>query len=139
MKYSLFKIITSENITDYIFWKRLDLNPAEIDLQEGQRVEYFNLERIRKTKLAFNYNKVLEEFFSEIVKMSNTQKILIAAGILILIIGFLWPWIAKLPIGKLPGDIVVDKPNFKFFFPITSMILVSVIISLIIWLIKKFY
>ena len=71
--------------------------------------------------------------------MSNTQKILIAAGILILIIGFLWPWIAKLPIGKLPGDIVVDKPNFKFFFPITSMILVSVILSLIIWLIKKFY
>ena len=71
--------------------------------------------------------------------MSNTQKILIAAGILILIIGFLWPWIAKLPIGKLPGDIVVDKPNFKFFFPITSMILVSVIISLITWLIKKFY
>ena len=71
--------------------------------------------------------------------MSNTQKILIAAGILILIIGFLWPWIVKLPFGKLPGDIVVDKPNFKFFFPITSMILVSVIISLIIWLIKRFY
>jgi 8-oxo-dGTP diphosphatase len=64
----LFKIITSENITDYIFWKRLDLITSEIDLQEGQRVEYFNLERIRKTKLAFNYNKVLEEFFSEIVK-----------------------------------------------------------------------
>ncbi len=64
----LFKIITSENITDYIFWKRFDLNTSEIDLQEGQRVEYFNLERIRKTKLAFNYNKVLEEFFSEIVK-----------------------------------------------------------------------
>lgn len=63
----LFKIITSENITDYIFWKRLDLKTSEIDLQEGQRVEYFNLERIRKTKLAFNYNKVLEEFFSEIV------------------------------------------------------------------------
>jgi len=63
----LFKIITSENITDYIFWKRLDLITSEIDLQEGQRVEYFDLEKIRKTKLAFNYNKVLEEFFSEIV------------------------------------------------------------------------
>ena len=70
--------------------------------------------------------------------MSNTQKILIAAGIIIVIIGFLWPWISKLPIGKLPGDIVVDKPNFKFFFPITSMILISVVISFIIWLIKKF-
>jgi len=65
---NLFKIFTSENLTDYIFWKRLNLNPAEIELKEGQRIEYFNLERIRKTKLAFNYNNVLEEFFSKIVK-----------------------------------------------------------------------
>jgi len=64
----LFKILTSENITDNIFWKRLDLNPGEIDLKEGQRIEYFDLERIRKTKLAFNYNEVLESFYSEIVK-----------------------------------------------------------------------
>jgi len=60
---NLFNIFTYENITDYIFWKRLDLNPEEIDLKEGQRIEYFSLERIRKTNLAFNYNKVLEEFF----------------------------------------------------------------------------
>ena len=64
----LFKILTSENITDNVFWKRLDLNPKEIDLNEGQRIEYFNLKRIRKTKLAFNYNDVLESFYSEIVK-----------------------------------------------------------------------
>lgn len=67
-EFELFKIFTSENITDHIFWKRVDLNPVWIDLMEGQRIEYFNLERIRKTKLAFNYNNVLEEFFSEIVK-----------------------------------------------------------------------
>ena len=67
-EFRLFKIFTSENITDHIFWKRIDLNPVWIDLMEGQRIEYFNLERIRKTKLAFNYNNVLEEFFSEIVK-----------------------------------------------------------------------
>jgi len=67
-KINLFKIFTSENITDYVFWKRLDIHPAEIDLKEGQRIEYFNLERIRKTKLAFNYNDVLEEFYSEIVQ-----------------------------------------------------------------------
>ena len=65
---NLFKILTSENITDNIFWKRLNLNLEEIDLKEGQRIEYFNLERIRKTKLAFNYNEVLESFYSEIVK-----------------------------------------------------------------------
>ena len=65
---NLFKILTSENITDNIFWKRLNLNLEEIDLKEGQRIEYFNLERIRKTKLAFNYNEVLESFYFEIVK-----------------------------------------------------------------------
>ena len=65
---NLFKILTSENITDNIFWKRLNLNLEEIDLKEGQRIEYFNLERIRKTKLAFDYNEVLESFYFEIVK-----------------------------------------------------------------------
>lgn len=67
-KIKLFKIFTSENLTDYIFWKRLNLNPAEIDLREGQRIEYFSLEKVRKTKLAFNYNKVLEEFYLEILR-----------------------------------------------------------------------
>ena len=64
----LFKIYTSENLTDYIFWKRINLNPAEIDLKEGQRIEYFDIEGIRNTNLAFNYNLVLEEFFSIIDK-----------------------------------------------------------------------
>jgi 8-oxo-dGTP diphosphatase len=67
-EFELFRIFTYENITDHVFWKRIDLNPAVIDLMEGQRIEYFNLERIRKIKLAFNYNNILEEFFSEIVK-----------------------------------------------------------------------
>mgnify|MGYP003488970464 FL=1 len=65
---NMFKILTLENITDNIFWKKLNLNLEEIDLKEGQRIEYFNLERIRKTKLAFNYNEILESFYSEIVK-----------------------------------------------------------------------
>ncbi len=63
---NLFNIFTSENITDYIFWKKIDLNVSKIDLKEGQRIEYFNLERIRKTKLAFNYNEVLEKFYNEL-------------------------------------------------------------------------
>jgi 8-oxo-dGTP diphosphatase len=62
----LFNIFTSENITDYIFWKKIDLNVSKIDLKEGQRIEYFNLERIRKTKLAFNYNEILEKFYNEL-------------------------------------------------------------------------
>ncbi|HEX7357580.1 MAG TPA: NUDIX domain-containing protein [Ignavibacteriaceae bacterium] len=62
----LFGTFKSENITDNVFWKRIDLNPAEIELKEGQRIEYFDLERIKQTKLAFNYNFILEKFFVEI-------------------------------------------------------------------------
>lgn len=63
----LFKILTSENITDNIFWKRINLNLREIELNEGQVLGYFDLKKIQETELAFNYNKVLEEFYKEIV------------------------------------------------------------------------
>lgn len=65
------------------------------------------------------------------------QKILTTIGLLILIVGLLWPWLGKLPLGRLPGDIVIDKPGFKMFFPITSMLLVSGVVSMIMWLLRK--
>lgn len=65
------------------------------------------------------------------------QKVLITIGLFILIVGLLWPWIGKLPLGRLPGDIVIDKPGFKMFFPITSMLLVSGVVSVIMWLLRK--
>ena len=68
-KINLFKIITSENLTDYIFWKKLELSPHKIDLKEGQRIEYFSLERIRNTNLAFNYNEVIITFYDEILNV----------------------------------------------------------------------
>ena len=64
----LFNIFTSENLTDYIFWKRFDIIPEDIKLQEGQKIKYFNREQIRDMKLAFNYNEVLEKFFDQVVK-----------------------------------------------------------------------
>ncbi len=65
------------------------------------------------------------------------QKILIVLGILVLAAGILWPWISKLPIGRLPGDIIIDKPGLKVYIPITTMILVSVIVSVVLWLFRK--
>lgn len=65
------------------------------------------------------------------------QKTLIILGITIILAGLLWPWLTKLPFGRLPGDIIVDKPGFKLFFPITSMLLVSGLVSLIMWLFRK--
>ena len=63
--------------------------------------------------------------------MSRT---LILIGLVIVAIGILWPWLSKLPFGQLPGDIAVRREGFSFFFPITTMILVSVVLSLIMWL-----
>ena len=65
------------------------------------------------------------------------QKTLIAIGLAVLAVGLLWPWLAKLPIGRLPGDIFISKPNFKIYVPITTMVLVSLVISVILWILRK--
>ena len=59
------------------------------------------------------------------------QKTLIILGIVLLAVGLLWPWLGKLPIGRLPGDIIIDRPNLKIYLPITTMIIISIIISII--------
>ncbi|MBW2471981.1 MAG: DUF2905 domain-containing protein [Deltaproteobacteria bacterium] len=59
------------------------------------------------------------------------QKTLIILGAIFLAVGLLWPWLGKVPIGRLPGDIVIDRPNLKIYIPITTMIIISIIISLI--------
>lgn len=65
------------------------------------------------------------------------QRVLIVIGLLIAAVGVLWPWISKLPIGRLPGDVVVDRPGLKLFAPFTTMIVVSLVVSLIIWLLRR--
>ena len=65
------------------------------------------------------------------------QRTLLTVGLLIVIVGVLWPWIAKLGLGRLPGDLVIDKPGFRLFAPFTTMIVVSVILSLIVWLFRR--
>ena len=65
------------------------------------------------------------------------QRTLIMIGIVILLIGLFWPWLGKIPFGRLPGDIVIDRPQFKFYFPVTTMILVSLILSLLMWWFRK--
>jgi hypothetical protein len=65
------------------------------------------------------------------------HRALIIAGVLLIIIGILWPWIVKLPFGRLPGDIIINKPGLKVYIPVTTMILISVIVSAILWLLRK--
>ena len=66
------------------------------------------------------------------------QKILVTIGIVILVAGLLWPWLKQLGLFRLPGDIVVEKENVRFYFPITSAIIISIVISLVLWLFRRF-
>ncbi len=52
-------------------------------------------------------------------------------------VGILWPWLIKLGLGRLPGDIIIERENFRFYFPLTTSILISLILSLLIWLFRR--
>lgn len=65
------------------------------------------------------------------------QKALILVGLAAILIGLLWPWLGRLPIGRLPGDIVIERENFRLYLPLTSMILVSGLLSLLLYLLRR--
>ncbi len=69
--------------------------------------------------------------------MTLVQRLLIIGGLALVAVGLSWPWLSKLPLGRLPGDIVVDRPDFKLYVPITTMIVISALISLLLWFFKK--
>jgi hypothetical protein len=65
------------------------------------------------------------------------NRLLVAFGTVLVVAGLLWPWLKRLRLFHLPGDIVIDRPGFKFFFPITTMLIVSVVLSIIAWLMRR--
>lgn len=65
------------------------------------------------------------------------QRTLIILGVVLVVLGLLWPILQKMGWFRLPGDIVVEKEHFRFYFPITTAIIISVILSLIFWLFRK--
>ena len=62
---------------------------------------------------------------------------LVILGLALVVVGLLWPWLSRLGLGRLPGDIVVERENFSYYLPITTSILVSAVISLALWLIGR--
>ena len=64
------------------------------------------------------------------------QKVLIILGLAILVLGLAWPWLGQLPLGRLPGDFVIERENFRFYFPLTTMIIISALVSLVFWFMR---
>ncbi len=73
-------------------------------------------------------------FFSYTIRM---QRFILIFGILLVVLGLLWPWITKIGLGRLPGDLVVRRENFQFYFPVTTCLLLSGLASLLFWLFRK--
>ena len=69
--------------------------------------------------------------------VKNMQKTIIFIGIAIIVIGLFWPWLIKLPLGRLPGDIIIERPGFKFYFPVTTMVVVSIFLTILAWFFRK--
>ena len=65
------------------------------------------------------------------------SRLLIVVGVVLVVAGLVWPWIVRLGLGRLPGDIFVERGNFRFYFPLATSILISVVVTLILWLFRR--
>jgi len=64
-------------------------------------------------------------------------RFLIALGLVLLAAGLLWPYLSRLGLGRLPGDIIMQRENTTLYFPLMTCLVVSVVLSLVIWLVNR--
>ena len=62
---------------------------------------------------------------------------LVIFGILCIVLGLAWPWIERLGLGRLPGDVHIERDGFHFYFPIVTCLIVSAVVSLLLWLLRR--
>jgi hypothetical protein len=67
----------------------------------------------------------------------DIQRFLIGLGVLILIAGIAWPIVSRIGLGRLPGDILIQRGGTSFYFPIVTCIVISVVLSAIFWLFNR--
>jgi hypothetical protein len=67
----------------------------------------------------------------------SIPRALLIAGVVLIIIGLAWPWLSKLGLGRLPGDIVIGREGFSFYFPIVTCLILSAAATLLFWLFRR--
>ena len=65
------------------------------------------------------------------------SRFLIILGFVILVTGLAWPWLSRLGVGRLPGDIVIQRDNFTFYFPLATSLIVSIVLTVLFWLFNR--
>jgi len=66
-----------------------------------------------------------------------TSKLLVILGLVLVAVGLVWPFITKLGLGRLPGDILIERGNFRLYIPLVTSLLISAVLSLILWFINR--
>jgi Protein of unknown function (DUF2905) len=69
--------------------------------------------------------------------VTEMARFLIVLGLVILVAGLLWPYLSRIGLGRLPGDIVIERGNVTFYFPLMTCLLVSVLFSLVFWVVNR--
>jgi len=67
----------------------------------------------------------------------SVARLLIILGVVLVALGVLWPMIAKLGVGRLPGDIVIERENFRLYIPIVTSLIISIVLSVVLWLLNR--
>jgi len=65
------------------------------------------------------------------------RRLLIVLGVILVLVGLAWPFLSRLGLGRLPGDIVIERPNFRLYFPLVTSLVVSVGLTLLFWLFRR--
>ena len=65
------------------------------------------------------------------------SRLIIIFGLVLVAVGMLWPVIAKLGLGRLPGDVVIERENFRLYIPIATSLLISLLLSLVLWFLNR--
>jgi hypothetical protein len=71
------------------------------------------------------------------LRETQMQKWLIAIGVLCILAGLLWPYLSQIGLGRLPGDIFIERDNVHFYFPIVTCLVISLALSIVVWLINR--
>ena len=67
----------------------------------------------------------------------SAQRLLVILGLILFVLGLLWPYLGRLPIGRLPGDILIRRDGFTFYAPIATCLIVSLLLTLLFWLVRR--
>jgi hypothetical protein len=71
------------------------------------------------------------------MEMTAMARFLIVLGLAILVLGLSWPYLSRIGLGRLPGDIVIERDNVTFYFPLVTCLLLSVLFSLVYWVVSR--